>query len=74
MTLLSAHPVTMTQGKHTYNFEANTYTVDAPIRRLASVSSRRYIIDLLSNRDGIVRADWDYSLTFGRFTIAVLAR
>lgn len=44
------------------------------IRRLASVSSRRYIVDVLSNRDGLVRADWDYSFTLGRFTIAVLAR
>lgn len=65
MTMLSAHPAAMTQGKVSYHFEANKYTVDAPIRRLASISTRRYIVDLLSNRDGIVRADWDYSFHAG---------
>lgn len=72
--MLTAHPAYMTKGEVTYHFESNTYTVCAPIRRLASVSTHRYIVDLLSNRDGVVREDWDYSLTFGRFTIAVLTR
>lgn len=74
MTMLTAHPKHATVGVYQFDRDYNILAVDAPIRRLASVSSRRYIIDLLSNRDGIVRADWDYSLTFGRFTIAVLAR
>lgn len=72
--MLTAHPAYMTKGEVTYHFDANKYTVSAPIRRLASVSTRRYVVDVLSNRDRIVREDWDYSFSVGKFTVAVLTR
>ena len=74
MTILTAHPAYMTQGEVTYHFEALKYTVNAPIRRLASVSSKRFVLDLLLNRARIVREDWDYSVSIGKFTLAVVNR
>lgn len=74
MTLLSAHPLNNTAGIPTYNADYSRYTLNAPMRRIAGLTTSKFAIDVLRNRDAVIRASWDASFTLGTFTIAIVKK
>jgi hypothetical protein len=69
MTLLSAHPIANTAHKGHITYGG--FRVYAPMRRIAGITSRRFAVDLLVNRDSVTRSWWITSITVGNLTVAV---
>jgi hypothetical protein len=70
MTILTAH--VGVQKLVGWNNDQPLFRVS--MRRLASITGKFGVIDLLVNRDHVQSDDWNWSLSFGSLTLAFVSR
>jgi hypothetical protein len=74
VTITKSHPMHLTAGRERIctSYKRMGYKFNAPIRRIAGISTRTMALTLLANNAGIVRDDWAAFVSVGTYTLALI--
>jgi hypothetical protein len=74
VTITNSHPMHLTAGRERIWKTSGSigYKFNAPIRRIAGISTRTMSLTLLANNAGIVRDDWTAFVSVGTYTLALI--